>query len=71
MRSKKLGANLARFRRVNDGCRTMHHDALELPGGRVVLLTRLTEGQRATVIQLPANTQQPQRTREISKLFVA
>ena len=71
MRSKKLGANLARFRRVNDGCRTMHHDALELPGGRVVLLTRLTEGQRATVIQLPANTQQPQRTRETSKLFVA
>ena len=32
----------------------MHHDALELPGGRVVLLTRLSEGQRATVLQLPA-----------------
>jgi hypothetical protein len=54
MRSKKLGANVARFRQVNEGCRTMHHDALELPGGRVVLLTRLTEGQRATVLQLPA-----------------
>jgi hypothetical protein len=54
MRSKKLGANVARFRRVNEGCRTMHHDALELPGGRIVLLTRLTEGQRATVLQLPA-----------------
>jgi hypothetical protein len=32
----------------------MHHDALELPGGRIVLLTRLNEGQRATVLQLPA-----------------
>jgi len=71
MRSKKLGANLARFRQVNEGCRTMHHDALELPGGRVVLVTRLTEGQRATVIQLPANTRQPQRTRETGNLFVA
>jgi hypothetical protein len=33
----------------------MHHDALELPGGRIVLLTRLNEGQRATVLQLPAS----------------
>ena len=71
MRPKKLGTNVARFRRVNEGCRTMHHDAFELPGGRVVLVTRLTEGQRATVIQLPANAGQPQRTRESGKLFVA
>jgi hypothetical protein len=56
MRPKKLGANVARFRQVNEGCRTMHHDALELPGGRIVLLTRLIEGQRATVLQLPAAT---------------
>jgi hypothetical protein len=71
MRSKKLGANLARFRRVNEGCRTMHHDALELPGGRVVLVTRLTEGQRARVIQLPANARQHQWAPETGKLFVA
>jgi hypothetical protein len=55
MRPKKLGANVARFRQVNEGWRTMHHDALELPGGRIVLLTRLNEGQRATVLQLPAS----------------
>ena len=55
MRPKKLGANVARFRQVNEGCRTMHHDALELPGGHTVLLTRLSEGQRATVLQLPAS----------------
>ena len=31
-----------------------HHDALEFPDGQVVLLTCLCEGQRATVLQLPA-----------------
>src|SRR2546427_3401917 len=31
-----------------------HHDALEFPDGQIVLLTRLCEGQRATVLQLPA-----------------
>jgi hypothetical protein len=33
-----------------------HHDALEFPDGQVVLLTRLCEGQCATVLQLPAGT---------------
>lgn len=32
----------------------IHHDALEFPDGQVVLLTRLCEGQPATVLQLPA-----------------
>jgi hypothetical protein len=31
-----------------------HHDALEFPDGRIVLLTSLCEGQVATVLQLPA-----------------
>jgi hypothetical protein len=31
-----------------------HHDALEFPDGRIVLLTQLCEGQEATVLQLPA-----------------
>ena len=31
-----------------------HHDALEFPDGRIVLLTQLGEGQEATVLQLPA-----------------
>jgi hypothetical protein len=33
---------------------TAHHDALEFPDGQIVLLTALVEGQRATVLQLPA-----------------
>jgi hypothetical protein len=56
---RKLGSNVARFRRVNEGCRSMHHDALELPGGKVVLLASLREGQVATVIQLPAIDRKP------------
>jgi hypothetical protein len=31
------------------------HDALEFPDGETVLLTRLCEGQHATVLQLPAS----------------
>jgi hypothetical protein len=34
----------------------IHRDALEFPDGKVVLLTRLYEGQEATVLQLPAET---------------
>jgi hypothetical protein len=37
-----------------------HHDALESPDGNVVLVTNLSSGQRATVLQLPV-TRQPER----------
>jgi hypothetical protein len=52
--NKKIGQRLARFRQVNMDNATTHHDALEFPNGKVVLLTRLIEGQRATILQLPA-----------------
>ena len=52
--NKKIGQCLARFRQINTEHATSHHDALEFPDGQVVLLTRLCEGQRATVLQLPA-----------------
>jgi hypothetical protein len=50
---RRLGSQVARFRRVNEDRKYGHHDALELPSGKVVLLTRLLVGQRATVLQLP------------------
>ena len=52
--SKKIGQRLARFRQINAESAVTHHDALEFPDGQIVLLTRLCEGQRATVLQLPA-----------------
>jgi hypothetical protein len=51
--NKKIGQRLARFRQINMDNLVTHHDALEFPDGQVVLLTRLCEGQRATVLQLP------------------
>jgi hypothetical protein len=39
---------------VNKNEPLKHHDALEFSDGRIVLLTRLSEGQEATVFQLPA-----------------
>ena len=54
--NKKIGQRLARFRQINTDNAVTHHDALEFPDGQVVLLTRLCDGQRATVLQLPAGT---------------
>jgi len=41
-----------------------HHDALEFPDGRNVLLTLLCEGQVATVLQLPAQPKTEAEARE-------
>jgi hypothetical protein len=49
-----LVGTVARFRQINMDQPNTHHDALELPSGQIVLLTRLCEGQHATVLQLPA-----------------
>jgi hypothetical protein len=50
---KNIDYATAIFRQVNKNEPFKHHDALEFPDGRIVLLTRLSEGQ-ATVLQLPA-----------------
>ena len=41
------------FRKINRKVAYIHHDALEFPDGKIVLLTFLEVGQRATVLQLP------------------
>jgi hypothetical protein len=56
----KLGAAVARFRKINEHKPNVHHDAVELANGKVVLVTQLRIGQRATVLQLPA-TENEQR----------
>jgi hypothetical protein len=45
---------VARFRQVNLDNPCIHHDAVEFPDGRIVLVTHLCAGQHATVLQLPA-----------------
>ena len=52
----KIPHKTAIFRQINKGREGIHRDALEFPDGMVVLLTRLHEGQEATVLQLPVET---------------
>jgi len=49
-----IGQTVAIFRQINKDQPRAHHDALEFPDGRIVLLTMLCDGQEATVLQLPA-----------------
>ena len=53
--NRKVEAKVARFRQVKMDKPNVHHDALEFPNGQIVLLSRLCEGQHATVLQLPAS----------------
>jgi hypothetical protein len=52
---KKVTYRAAIFRQINKDAPCAHHDALEFPDGHTLLLTRLPEGQSATVLQLPAS----------------
>lgn len=60
----RTGQHVARFRQVHMDRPDMHHDALELPDGKIVLVTKLCLGQRATVLQLPAGTQVERAARD-------
>ncbi|MGO8972213.1 MAG: hypothetical protein ACLQNV_01625, partial [Steroidobacteraceae bacterium] len=51
-KTKTINHQTAIFRQVNKDKVAAHHDALEFPDGRTLLLTRLCEGQAATVLQL-------------------
>ena len=46
---------LARFRQIDLDKPAQHHDALEFANGRIVLVTDLAVGQRASVLQLPVS----------------
>jgi hypothetical protein len=52
------------FRRINQREQSAHHDALEFPDGQILLLTYLYEGQRATVLQLPAGAVEAKSSQE-------
>ena len=59
------------FRQINKQDRMRHHDALEFPDGKIVLLTFLEPGQEATVLQLPASAgvrveQETERANKVS-----
>jgi hypothetical protein len=53
--------SVARFRQVNMHRPDVHHDALEFPDAQIVMVTRLTTGQRAIVLQLPVSARDRDR----------
>ena len=53
------GHTVAIFRQINKSAAHIHHDALEFPDGEIVLLTRLCEGQKATILTLPTQPHTP------------
>lgn len=61
-------AKIAIFRQLNQDCPMRHHDALEFPDGRIVLLTSLSEGQQATVLQLPATAVGSKTTQQMANV---
>jgi hypothetical protein len=67
---KKLGEKVARFRQVKKEEPHVHHDALEFPDGQIVLLTCLSQGQQATVLQLPAASRTAEQAEEQKRIAV-
>jgi hypothetical protein len=52
---KRLPHKVARFCQINKDKPSVHHDALELPDGQIVLVTKLAGGQHASVLQMPVS----------------
>src|SRR5262249_14787117 len=65
-----IAARVARFRQVEKHQRHAHHDALEVPSGDIVLLTQLVPGQKATVLQLPAQPRTEQEAKEQERVAI-
>jgi hypothetical protein len=66
---KKFG-KVARFRQIRKDQPHVHHDALEFPDGQIVMLTRLCEGQHATVLQLPAAPRTEEEAEEQKRIAI-
>lgn len=57
--TREIDFRVGKFGEIERDVPNRHHDAIEFPDGSNVLVTLLSEGQRATVLQLPA-VHQPQ-----------
>jgi hypothetical protein len=51
--SRTINFRVGKFGAISPDVPHRHHDAIEFPDGSNVLVTQLSEGQRATVLQLP------------------
>ncbi|MET0605396.1 MAG: hypothetical protein ABWZ80_02985, partial [Beijerinckiaceae bacterium] len=64
---RKIPSSVARFRQLNMDQPHTHHDALEFPDGATIFVTQLSIGQRATVLQLPAESQSESATPAVER----
>lgn len=67
---KSAFEKIATFRQIDKDDRLTHHDALEFSNGEIVKVTNLIEGQRATVLQLPAAPKSEAEANEQKRLEV-
>ena len=51
--TRTINSRVGKFGKVDPHVPDRHHDAIEFPNGKSVLVTQLCEGQRVTVLQLP------------------
>jgi hypothetical protein len=55
--TRSIATRVGKFGKIDPHVPERHHDAIEFPDGNYVLVTQLCEGQRVTVLQLPATAQ--------------
>jgi hypothetical protein len=67
---RNTGHKVARFRQINTDTLCVHHDAVEFPDGSMALVTLLSVGQVATVLQLPAAPKTVEEAQEQKRLEV-
>jgi hypothetical protein len=70
-REKTAGHRTAIFRQINKDRPAAHHDALEFPDGKVVLLTSIHDGQAASVLQLRAKATTADERRQQERVAFA
>ena len=59
--TRQINFRVGKFGATDQHIPNRHHDTIEFPDGRQVLVTLLCEGQRATVLQLPVVQQAAER----------
>ena len=69
--TREVNFRVGKFGAIDLQIPDRHHDTIEFPDGRHVLVTLLCEGQRATVLQLPVVAQAAGRTADIADTSAA
>ncbi len=69
--SKTINFRVGKFGMMNPDVPQQHHDAIEFPDGKKVLVTQLTEGQRVTVLQLPVAAPGKERAPQVQAAVAA